>query len=62
MCEKVGLFDACVVPQGFEPRDALLPVIQDVEGGEIGIGFDDVKDGILGFCEEIAEALCEFAS
>jgi hypothetical protein len=61
MGEEMGLTDSGIKPHGFEPGDALLPGVEDIEGGEIRIGFDNFKNGIITFRDDVAEFLCESA-
>ena len=59
MSDELGLSDASLFPHLSEPRDALLPVEEGFVMREVWVLLDDVEEGEVSFCDEVAEALSE---
>jgi hypothetical protein len=59
--KEMGLFDASLFPHLSEPGDALLPVEECFVMREVGVLVDESKEGLVGFCDEVAETFCEGA-
>jgi hypothetical protein len=45
----MGLADTSIAPHLGEPWDALLEIVEAFKAGELGVCFNEIEDGLVGF-------------